>query len=63
MTEKEAKNMASENSVLEKEKLVYKKCCNYACECSSDKLREILGEAANRSRRRMGIPSEELKND
>ncbi|MCI8413507.1 MAG: hypothetical protein HFE47_05385 [Clostridia bacterium] len=55
--------MASENSVLEKEKLVYKKCCNYACECNCDNLRKILGEVANQSRVRMGIPSEELKND
>ena len=63
MTEKKKKNMASENSVLEKEKLVYKKCCNYACECNCDNLRKILGEVANQSRVRMGIPSEELKND
>ena len=61
--QKECNIMSQTDNVLEKEKLVYKKCCNYACECSSDKLREILGEAANRSRRRMGIPSEELKND
>lgn len=55
--------MSEFDSVSRKEKLFYKKCCNYACECKSDKLREFLGEAANRSRTRLGISSEELKND
>ena len=55
--------MIQASKVREKEKLVYKKCCNYACECGSDKLRELLGEAANQSRLRLGISSEELKND
>ena len=55
--------MIQASKVREKEKLVYKKCYNYACECGSDKLRELLGEAANQSRLRLGISSEELKND
>ena len=55
--------MANQKSVTEKEKLVYKKCCNYACVCKSDELRAILGESANECRLRTGIPSEELKND
>ena len=45
------------------EKLAYKKCCNYACECGSDCLRKLLGDAANESRMRLGISSDELKND
>ncbi len=55
--------MPTPESVEKKEKLMYKKCCNYACECSSDKLREILGETANESRKRLDIASDELKND
>lgn len=55
--------MFERKNVTEKEKLVYKKCCNYACECSDDRLRELLGEAANQSRLRMGVPSDTLKND
>ena len=50
------------DTIQEKEKLVYKKCCNYACECVSDELRELLGEAANESRKRLGISSDSLKN-
>lgn len=55
--------MTKQEALQEKEKLVYKKCCNYACECSSDELREILGEAANAARIRLGIDSDKLKND
>ncbi|MCI8596235.1 MAG: hypothetical protein HFE35_05410 [Clostridia bacterium] len=55
--------MKSMECVREKEKLVYKKCCNYACECGSDCLRKLLGDAANESRMRLGISSDELKND
>lgn len=55
--------MSELDSVLEKEKLVYKKCCNYACECCSDELRLLLGDAANESRLRSGESSDELKND
>ncbi len=55
--------MKSLESVREREKLVYKKCCNYACECGSDCLRKLLGDAANESRMRLGISSDELKND
>lgn len=54
--------MATIESVTEKEKLVYKKCCNYACECGCDNLRKLLGDAANESRLRLGISSEQLKN-
>lgn len=54
--------MSKLESVQEKEKLVYKKCCNYACECGSDELREIFGEAANQSRKRLGVSSDDLKN-
>lgn len=54
--------MSTTTSVTEKEKLLYKKCCNYACVCGSDELRKLLGEAANESRLRLGISSDELKN-
>lgn len=54
----------NENELIkQKEKLVYKKCCNYACECNSDELRKILGDTANKVRIRLGESSEELKND
>ncbi len=55
--------MSQLNEVTEKEKLLYKKCCNYACECKSDALRKILGDVANESRIRLDVSSEELKND
>lgn len=55
--------MANMKTVTEMEKLMYKKCCNYACECHSDCLRELLGEAANETRLRLGISADDLKNE
>lgn len=55
--------MANLESVHEMEKLMYKKCCNYACECHSDELRKLLGDAANETRLRLGENSDKLKND
>lgn len=55
--------MTQKKCVQEKEKLLYKKCCNYACECCSDQLRKALGDAANESRLRTGVSSDDLKND
>ena len=55
--------MANLNETYEKEKLVYKKCCNYACECTSDELRKLLGLVANDCRTRIGASGDELKND
>ena len=55
--------MANTRSVENMEKLLYKKCCNYACECHSDVLRKLLGDAANQTRLRLGVNSDELKND
>ena len=43
--------MKSTEPLQEKVRLVYKKCCNYACECTDDKLRELLGVAANECRK------------
>ena len=43
--------MKSTETLQEKVRLVYKKCCNYACECSDDKLRELLGVTANECRK------------
>lgn len=45
--------MKSTSSLQEKVQLVYKKCCNYACECSDDKLRELLGVTANVCRKNL----------
>lgn len=55
--------MSIPQTLCEKEKLMYKKCCNYACECRSDELRKILGDAANETRLRLNTDSDELKND
>lgn len=55
--------MANVKQVTELEKLMYKKCCNYACECRDDTLRKLLGDAANESRLRLGGDCDECKND
>lgn len=55
--------MANLETVTEMEKLMYKKCCNYACECNSDRLRKLLGDAANETRLRLGEAADELKNN
>lgn len=52
--------MTNKESIKQMEQLLYKKCCNYACECRSDALREILGEAANDARIRLNASGEEL---
>ncbi len=53
--------MKQSKELREKEKLVYKKCCDYACECGSDELRELLGVAANECRKRLGVSADDLK--
>ncbi|MDE7394992.1 MAG: hypothetical protein K2M95_02585 [Clostridiales bacterium] len=45
-----------------KVQLVYKKCCNYACECTDDKLRELLGVAANECRKHLSVTTNGGKN-
>lgn len=45
--------MKSTETLQEKVRLVYKKCCNYACECSDDRLRELLGNTANVCRKHL----------
>lgn len=54
--------MKSNEELRQKEQLVYKKCCNYACECTDDKLRELLGVTANECRKHMHVSADELKN-
>ena len=54
--------MKSTENLQEQVQLVYKKCCNYACECTDDKLRELLGVAANECRKHLDVWENEGKN-